>query len=123
MNPPKEKNILPTYRYDSCAHDLEEGEEGKYSNLQATFVLFTFSVGCCQILPKTKIIQVTAEPTLSCLLLGLNVGAGNLAIANIVNSCLASTREAILRWDALDTVRGVDVLHEGQLPARGTALA
>jgi hypothetical protein len=51
-----------------------------------------------------------------------NVGTGKSAIGT-GNSGLASTSEAVLGGNALDTVGRVDVLDEGELPAGGTTLA
>lgn len=52
-----------------------------------------------------------------------DVGAGEGAVADVVDGSLASPVQAELRADALDTVRRVDVLDQGDLPAGGAALA
>lgn len=50
-----------------------------------------------------------------------DVGAGESP--RTIDGNLAGTVDAELRADTLNTVSGVDVLHEGDLPACGTALA
>lgn len=52
-----------------------------------------------------------------------HVSARDAAVANIVNGGLAGSGEAVLRVDTLNTVGGVDVLDEGDLPAGSTTLA
>lgn len=42
---------------------------------------------------------------------------------NFLCGGLESAFEAVLAWNALDTVSGVDVLDEDNLPAGGTTLA
>lgn len=51
------------------------------------------------------------------------MSAGYNALAGPLDGCLASTGEAKLSLNALDTVGRVDVLDEGELPASGTTLA
>ena len=52
-----------------------------------------------------------------------HVSTRDAAVANGVNRGLAGSSEAILRVDTLNTVGGVDVLDEGDLPAGSTTLA
>lgn len=51
------------------------------------------------------------------------MSAGNNAGSDVGDGSFTGSSEAVLRVDALDTVGGVDVLNEGELPASGTALA
>jgi hypothetical protein len=51
------------------------------------------------------------------------MGTRDSAVADIIDSSLTGTLEAVLRIDTLDTVSGVDVLDKGELPACGTTLA
>lgn len=51
------------------------------------------------------------------------MSAGKLAVADVLDRRLASTRETELGLDSLDTVGGVDVLDESELPAGCAALA
>lgn len=57
------------------------------------------------------------------LLLVRHVGAGEIAVANLVDGILPRAMEAELRGDALDTMRRVDVLDQRDLEASGAALA
>lgn len=52
-----------------------------------------------------------------------HVSARDAAVANGVNGGLAGSGEAVLRVNTLNTVGGVDVLDEGDLPAGSTTLA
>lgn len=51
------------------------------------------------------------------------MGLGESAMAHVVNGGLAGALEAVLGVNTLNTVRGVDVLDEGQLPAGSASLA
>lgn len=50
-------------------------------------------------------------------------GARDSTVANVVDGSLTGSGETVLRVDALNTVSGVDVLDEGELPAGSTTLA
>lgn len=52
-----------------------------------------------------------------------HVSARDAAVANGVDGSLASSGKAVLGVDTLNTVGGVDVLDEGNLPAGSTTLA
>jgi hypothetical protein len=51
------------------------------------------------------------------------MGLGENAVAHVLNGGLAGALEAILGVNSLNTVGGVDVLDEGQLPAGSASLA
>jgi len=51
------------------------------------------------------------------------VSARDAAVANVVNGGLAGSGKTVLRVDTLNTVGGVDVLDESDLPAGSTTLA
>lgn len=55
-------------------------------------------------------------------LIGRNMSARQLAMADGVDSSLTSTREAVLRVDTLDTVSRVDILDKSELPTSSTTL-
>lgn len=50
------------------------------------------------------------------------MGTRERGVADIVNSGLTGSAQTVLRVDALHTVRRVDVLDQGDLEARSTAL-
>jgi hypothetical protein len=51
-----------------------------------------------------------------------NMSARQLAMADSVDGCLTSTRKAVLRVDALDTVSRIYILDNSELPAGSTTL-